>query len=57
MAGRDERVGLRIPTELKEWAQDYAKRENTTVSALVVRFFTRLRQNEEKKKQIDAEQV
>lgn len=53
----DERMGLRVPKELKEWAHDYAKRNNTTVSALVVRLFTRLKQSEEQQKSVDAEQV
>lgn len=56
MADRDARLELRIPWPLKEWAMGYAKRHNTTISALVVRFFTRLQQ-EESKKSTDAEQV
>lgn len=57
MAGSD-RVGVRLPRELKDWAQGYARRNNTTVSALVVRFLTRLKQSEEQSdKQVDAEQV
>jgi hypothetical protein len=54
--GNDSRVELRIPAPLKDWVSAYARRHNTTVSAIVIRFFTRLME-EEAKKNSDAEQV
>lgn len=56
MPDRDARLELRIPWPLKDWVMAYAKKQNTTVSALVVRFLTRLQQ-EESKASTDAEQV
>lgn len=56
MAGNDSRLELRIPAPLKDWIVEYAKKRNTTVSAIVVRFFTRL-EEEETKRNNDAEQI
>jgi Holliday junction resolvasome RuvABC endonuclease subunit len=56
MASRDARVSIRVPDTLKQWAVGYAKEHNTTVTALVTRFLTRLHQ-EDAKRQADAEQV
>jgi len=56
MAGKDARAHIRLPDSLKEWAVGYAKEHNTTVSALVTRFLTRLQQ-EDAKRRSDAEQI
>lgn len=56
MAGNDARAHVRLPETLKEWSVAYAKEHNTTVSALVVRFLTRLQQ-EDAKRRADVEQV
>jgi hypothetical protein len=55
VAGNDSRIELRVPGPLKDWVIDYARRHNTTVSALVIRFLTRLM--EEQRKNEDAEQI
>ena len=57
MAANDSRLELRIPTELKDWVAQYARGRNTTVSALIIRFITRLMEEEEKKRTKDAEQI
>jgi hypothetical protein len=55
---RTERLHLRIPQALKERMQAYAKRNHTTLSALVTRFFnTLLQAEEEKRNPTDADQV
>lgn len=56
MAVNDSRIELRIPAYLKDWVTEYARRRNTTVSAIVTRFFRRLME-EETKKENDAEQI
>jgi len=49
---------LRMDRELKEQIQDYARRQHTSVSALVVRFFHALLQAEkEKRDPPDAPQI
>lgn len=59
MSPRDERLHLRVPKELKDQIQDYATRHRTTISALVVRFFNGVLQEEErlKRQAADAEQI
>jgi len=57
MAGNDSRIEIRLPGPLKDWAVAYAKGHNTTVSALVVRFLTRLNVEADKRKVVDADQV
>ena len=55
---KDGRLQLRLPLSLKKKAQAYAARHHTDISALVIRFLTRLLEEEEKKKNpVDAEQV
>ncbi len=46
MAG-NSRTEIRLPEPLKEWAAAYARRNNTTLSALVIRFLTRLKQSDD----------
>lgn len=56
-SSKADRVYLRIDKKLKGQIQSYAKRHNTTVSALAIRYFDYLL--EEEKKQVhtaDAEQ-
>jgi hypothetical protein len=53
----DSRLELRIPTQLKDWVAEYARARHTTVSALIVRFITRLMEEEKKKKSEDVEQI
>lgn len=43
---KDARMHIRISAELKQYANDYADRHNTTASALVMRFFDNLREKE-----------
>jgi len=54
---RDGRLQIRLPDGLKQAVQAYAERNHTSISALVIRFFTRLLDEEEKNKSVDAEQV
>lgn len=55
---QDGRLHLRIPPELKEWAIKYALEKNTTVTGLVIRLLTEVRDAEElAKSRLDAEQV
>lgn len=56
MSARSSRIELRIPETLKDWVAEYARARNTTVSGIVIRFLTRLKE-EESKKNTDAEQV
>lgn len=56
MPKKDARLQVRLPRELKDWVQEYAKQRHTDVSELVTRFFVRLRE-EEKQKHLDAEQI
>jgi hypothetical protein len=49
---------LRMPEALKQEIQTYAKSRHTTVSALVLRFFTNLLEEERRNSEtVDAEQV
>lgn len=41
------RVQLKLPSDLKEWAQDYANRKNTNITQLVKDHFTRLREKDD----------
>ena len=34
------RFNTRLPSDLLEWAQEYAKRKNTTVTQLLIDFLT-----------------
>lgn len=56
---KDERVYLRLPGGLKERMQGYARRKHTTVSELVIRFFTQVLEEEARRDQqpVDADQV
>ena len=55
---KDGRLQLRLPLSLKKRAQDYAVRHHTDISALVIRFLTKLLEEEERQKNpVDAEQV
>jgi len=49
MMGKDARMHLRISADLKEFAEDYAERRNSSVTELVTRFFTNLREQERKR--------
>lgn len=42
MGAKDDHVKFRLPAELKHWARRYTNRNNTTISALLVQFLTRL---------------
>ena len=41
------RLNLIIDPELKEWAHEYASRSHTTVSAIVIRHFLDLREEDQ----------
>jgi len=43
---KDGRVHAAIDPELKQWAQDYAKRHRTNLSALITQAFENLRRKE-----------
>jgi hypothetical protein len=45
---KDERLYLRIHGELKRKAESWAKRRNTTLSDVVIRFFENLLEHERK---------
>lgn len=49
MSGNDARQEIRLPADLKRWANDFVVENNTTFSALVVRFLTKLKQAEDAK--------
>lgn len=38
------RLNLLIDGELKNWAQDFSKKNNTTITAVITRYFTILKQ-------------
>lgn len=55
---KDARLQIRLPSELKEWVQGYARANHTDVSAVVVRFLVRLREAKEQESvPVDAEQI
>jgi Arc/MetJ-type ribon-helix-helix transcriptional regulator len=54
---RDGRINIRLSSELKARMQEYCERRHTSISELVVRFFVRLLEEEEKRKDIDADQI
>lgn len=55
---KNARLQIRLPKELKDWVQEYAKGKHTDVSTLVVRFFVRLRDaDQERRHPTDADQV
>jgi hypothetical protein len=41
---RSGRLNMRCPDDLLDWAKDYAKLKNTTVTQLVIDHFTELRE-------------
>jgi hypothetical protein len=43
-----KQTALRLPADLMEWAKDYAKSKNTSVTALIVAHLTELREQHEK---------
>lgn len=49
------RVHMRLPSELKAWAMEYAAERHTTLSTLVIQLLTDLQ--ERSKPEVDAEQV
>ncbi len=54
----DGRLHIRLPGGLKHRIQEYVELKNTTVSELVIRFFTRLLEEEAKRESpVDAEQI
>lgn len=55
----NDRAHIRMPADLKRWVVQYTKRRNVTLSSLVVRHLTDLRDEEEREREhpIDAEQV
>lgn len=44
------RLNLKLDEDLKDWVQDFAERNNTSVSALVRDYFLMLRRQEELEK-------
>ena len=56
---KDERIYLRLPADLKEKMQEYAKRKHTTLSELTIRFFTKVLEEDERlqRQPVDADQV
>ena len=42
----DGRLHLRVPPKLKAWARDYAMRNQTNLTALVINHLQRLRREE-----------
>ncbi len=56
---KDERIYLRLPSALKEKMLGYAKRKNTTLSELTIRFFTKVLEEDERirRQPVDADQV
>jgi hypothetical protein len=54
----DDRLHIRLPGDLKQRILEFAQRKNTTVTELIVRFLTRLLEEEAKKENpVDAEQI
>jgi predicted transcriptional regulator len=53
---RDDRLHLRLPRELKERLQRYARARHTTVSALIIAHFTKLL-SDERGRDEDTEQI
>ena len=49
--GKNDRLYLRINTELKKQVEDYAKRHDTSPSALATRFFEKLLKRDEEERQ------
>lgn len=41
------RINLRIPPDLDAWITAYAKRNNTTMTELIIRHFLEIKQKEE----------
>lgn len=55
---KDSRIYLRLPDELKQEVQEYADKNHTTVSDLVIRFFTKLLAEDRRlREHVDAEQI
>jgi len=46
------RLNLRLPPALKKWAKDFARQNHTTVTQIVVDYFTRLQQESQGVEQI-----
>jgi antitoxin component of RelBE/YafQ-DinJ toxin-antitoxin module len=46
MNARDDRVHVRMPSDLKSYAMDYARRNNITLSDLIVMLLTKLQRAE-----------
>jgi len=54
----DERAHIRLPAALKKQMLSYARRKNTTLSAITVQYFTDLLEEERRRHlPIDVEQV
>lgn len=53
--GKDARMHIRLDADLKDFAEDYARRHHTTHSALIIRFFVNLREQE--RRLLEAEDV
>lgn len=58
MATNDDRMHMRLPTALKEQMLEYARKRNTTLTAITVKYYTELLEDD-RRKQLpqDAEQV
>ncbi len=41
------RLNMRVPIELDTWLKDYARRNNTTVTAIILQYFGSLKEAEE----------
>ncbi len=54
---KNGRLQIRVPQDLKKWAQKYAEKNHTNISMLVTRFFYKLREEEQRKQPIDVEQI
>ena len=56
---KDDRIYLRLSSDLKAKVQEYADRKRTTVSELTIRFFTQLLEEDERLRHqpVDADQV
>ena len=42
------RLNLKIDSDLKDWAAEYARRRKTTVTSLICAYFAELREEERK---------
>lgn len=53
-----DRLNLQLNKALKHWAKGYARRKNTTMTALITQHFERLKEEEDNLRgHIDVEQI